>query len=225
MLPKKTRFTAVRWSVALTVLTAAAPAFLRGAPVPALPAYRGFVIDDSGVRDQPDLNEILAATREQIDIVHAVGLPSGILAFFESVRFKLVPAGRFAGKTPGLYAGRGERSVQVSAAIVSTGHKPVLLHELLHALHDQVIEQGFKNPAILGYYERAKSVPAYAAKSHMMQNEKEYFACSATTYLFGVTAQEPFHRGKLRENQPEFYAFLKELFGPAAGNYAGSLTR
>ncbi len=224
MLPKTTRFTAVWLSFALAVVIAA-PEFLRGEPVPALPVYRGFVIDDTGVRDQAGLSDILAATREQIDIVHAVGLPAGILAFFESVRFKLVPVGRFAGNTPGLYSGRGERSVQVSAAIVSTGHKPVLLHELLHAYHDQAIEKGFKNPVILGYYERAKAVPAYAAKSHMMQNEKEYFACSATTYLFGVTAQEPFHREKLKENQPEFYAFLTGLFGPAAGNYAGSLTR
>jgi hypothetical protein len=187
--------------------------------------YRGFTIDDSGVRNQANLAAIIAATKEQIDIVHAVGLPPDILTFVESVNFELVPAGTFRSPTPGLYEGRGDRSVKVSAAIVTTGHKPVLLHELMHAFHDQRIEHGFRNPAILGFYKRALAIPAYAAKSHMMSNEKEYFACTATAYLFGVTAQEPFRREKVRDNQPDACEFLKKLFGPDAGSYAGSLTR
>ncbi len=191
---------------------------------PAAQTYRGFTIDDSGVRQQSDHAAILAATKEQIDIVHAVGLPPDVLAFVGSVNFELVPAGTFRSPTPGLYTGKGDRSVKVSAAIVTTGHKPVLLHELMHAYHDQRIADGFGNKAILGYYKRALAIPAYAAKSHMMSNEKEYFACAATAYLFGVTAQEPFRREKVRENQPDAYEFLKKLFGPGAGSYAGSLT-
>lgn len=187
--------------------------------------YRGFTIDDSGVRKLSNLEAVLTATREQIDIVHAVGLSPDILAFVASVKFELVPAGTFKSPTPGLYAGRGDRSVKVSAAIVTTGHKPVLLHELMHAYHDQRIEQGYRNPAILGFYKSARALPAYAAKSHMMSNEKEFFACAATAYLFGVTAQEPFRREKVRENQPGFHDYLRKLFGPGAGSYAGSLTR
>jgi hypothetical protein len=187
--------------------------------------YRGFTIDDSRVRDQANLAAILTATREQIDIVHAVGLPTDILTFLESVKFELVPAGTFKSPTPGRYMGKGDRSVQVSAAIVATGHKPVLLHELMHAFHDQRIERGYGNQVILGFYKSAQAIPAYAARSHMMANEKEYFACAATTYLFGVTAQEPFRRDKVRDQQPGFHDFLKKTFGPDAGNYAGSLTR
>ena len=192
---------------------------------PAAQTYRGFTIDDASVRDLPNREAVLAATQEQIDIVHAVGLPPDILNFFESVKFELVPAGTFKSPTPGLYTGRGGRSVKVSAAIVRTGHKPVLLHELMHAYHDQRIEHGFANPAILGYYNRARSISAYAANSHMMSNEKEFFACAATAYLFGVTAQEPFRREKVRDNQPDLHDYLRKLFGPAAGGYAGSLTR
>jgi len=187
--------------------------------------YRGFTIDDSAVRGLPDLAAILAATREQIDLVYSVGLPADILAFVESVPFELVPAGTFRSPTPGLYTGQGGRTVKVSAAILKTGHKPVLLHELMHAYHDQRIEHGFKNPTILSFYQRAQTLPAYAAKSHMMSNEKEFFACAATAYLFGVTAQEPFLREKVRAAQPEFHKYLKRLFGPVAGGFAGSLTR
>jgi hypothetical protein len=194
-------------------------------PVFAGQTYRGFTIDDSAVRKSPNLEALLVATREQIDIVHAVGLPAEILSFVQGVKFELVPDSTFRSPTPGCYMGRGDQSVQVSAAIVSTGHKPVLLHELMHAYHDQRIEHGFKNPAILGYYKSAQALPAYATKSHMMSNEKEFFACAATAYLFGVTAQEPFRREKIKENQPDCYDFLKKLFGPDAGNYAGSLTR
>jgi hypothetical protein len=194
-------------------------------PALAEQTYRGFTIDDATVRKAPDLEALLAATREQIDIVHAVGLPAEIMTFVQGVKFELVPDGTFKSPTPGRYMGRGDQSVQVSAAIVSTGHKPVLLHELMHAYHDQRIEHGFRNPAILGFYKSAQAIPAYTAKSHMMSNEKEFFACAATAYLFGVTAQEPFRREKIREDQPDCYDFLKKLFGPDAGNYAGSLTR
>ena len=194
-------------------------------PASAAQTYRGFTIDESAVRKAPNLEALLAATREQIDIVHAVGLPAEILTFVQSVKFELVPAGTFKSPTPGRYMGRGDQSVQVSAAIVTTGHKPVLLHELMHAYHDQRITRGFANPAILGYYKKALALSVYAAKSHMMSNEKEYFACAATAYLFGVTAQEPFRREKVQDNQPDFHDYLKRLFGPEAGNYAGSLTR
>lgn len=204
--------------LALTCLILAGPAL-------AEQTYRGFTIDESAVREQSDLAGILSATREQIDLVHAVGASAEVLTFFESVKFKLVPTGTFKSPTPGRYTGQGERSVQVSAAIVGTGHKPVLLHELLHAYHDRRIEHGFANRAILDLYAKARFVPAFAAKSHMMSNEKEYFACTATAYLFGVTAQEPFSRGKIRENQSEAYDNLKKLFGPDAGRYEGSLTR
>jgi len=193
-------------------------------PVSATQVYRGFTIDESDVGHLAELDAVLAATKEQIDIVHVVGLPADILAFFQSVKFKLVPAGTFKSPTPGRYAGRGNRSVQVTTTITKMGRRPVLLHELLHAYHDQRIEGGFSNRTIQAHYQAAKKIPAYAAKSHMMQNDREYFACAATTYLFGVTAQEPFRREKVRENQPDFHNYLKEMFGPGSGGHAGSIT-
>jgi hypothetical protein len=199
----------------------ALPAGLLGGETP---RYRGFIIDDSRVQNMPNLEAVRAATKEQIDMVCAVGVPAEILAFFQGVPFEIIPQGVMPSGTPGLYSPR-DRSVRVTAGIVTTGHKPVLLHELLHAYHDQRLPGGVENPDIARFYERAKAIPAYARKSHMMQNDREFFACSATTYLFGVTAQEPFKREKLRDNQPDFLDYLKKLFGSNAGEYQGSLTR
>jgi hypothetical protein len=194
-------------------------------PVRADHSYRGFAIDESAVQGLPDLTALISATREQVDMVHAVELPAEVLGFFQGVKFRLVPAGTFKAPTPGRYTGRGDRSVEVSAGLVRIGHKPVLLHELLHAYHDQRIDGGFRNAAILRLFKAAQSIPGFAARSHMMANEKEYFACTATTFLFGETAQEPFRREKLSQLQPACMDYLKTLFGPDAGRYEGSLSR
>jgi hypothetical protein len=186
--------------------------------------YRGFTIDESRVRNAPNLEEIRAATREQIDIVCAVGLPADMLQFLQTVPFVFLPAETVRAASPGLYRAQ-DRSVSVTSRILAIGRRPVLLHELMHAYHDQRLPQGFKNPAILRHFEHAKAIGGYAASSHMMRNSNEFFACAATTYLFGVTAQEPFKRDAIKERQPELFAHLQTLFGPDTGSYAGSLTR
>jgi hypothetical protein len=67
--------------------------------------------------------------------------------------------------------------------------------------------------------------PRWRAQNRSMRNDMEYFACASTTYLFGVTAHEPFNREKLKERQPAFSEYLERLFGPSAGTFKGSLTR
>jgi hypothetical protein len=186
--------------------------------------YRGFTIDESEVRTLPEFEAMRTATREQIDIVCAVGLPEEVLTFFQHVAFQLIRAESKEKTSPGFYSPRTGK-VEVSSRVATIGHKPVLLHELLHAYHDQRIKGGYANREILAFYARGQHLSGFAPKSHMLQNEKEYFACAATAYLFGVTAQEPFSREKLKETQPEFFEYLKTLFGPTTGNYRGSLTR
>lgn len=204
------------FSLSLPFLSAAA------ASAPTQSTYRGFTFDESQVQNLPDLAAIRAASQVQIDMICAVGLPPDVVKFFQGVPFQLVPAGTFRTPTPGVY---GNGVVKVSARIATFGHKPVLLHEYLHAYHDQRMPQRTKNPEVLAFYEKAKTLKAYAAQSHMMANQNEFFACSATTFLFGVTAQEPFKREKIKEHQPDLVAFLQKLFGPDTGTYAGSLTQ
>lgn len=218
---RRTRIVAMVRSASLVVVLGLIASLFLLRPAAADSKYRGFTIIDSRVNNMEKHDELLAATREQIDIVYEVGLPAEVLTFFQSVPLELVPAGTF--RSPGHYAGR-LRGVQVASSIMAERHKPVLLHELLHAYHDQRIKEGFRNPDIIKYFNRARLLADYAPRSHMMQNEGEFFACAATTYLFGVTAQEPFQRSKVKSNQPDFFAYLKELFGPTAGSYVGSLT-
>jgi hypothetical protein len=185
--------------------------------------YRGFMIDGSRVRRLQNLDAVIAATKEQIDIVCAVGVPDEIMAFFRSVPFEVVPPGTIAPGNPGLYSSK-TKTVRVTSIVVTAGHKPILLHELLHAFHDQRVRDGFRNAEIARFYAQAQMAQAYPAKSHMMLNDREFFACAGTTYLFGVTAQEPFRRDKVKDRQPMFFNFLQAIFGPAAGAYQGSLT-
>lgn len=218
---RRTRIVAMVRSASLVIVLGLIASLFLFRPASADSKYRGFTIIDSQVQNLEKHDELLAATKEQIDIVYEVGLSAEVLTFFQSVPFELVPAGTM--RSPGRYAGK-LRGVQVASSIIAEGHKPILLHELLHAYHDQRIEAGFKNPDIIKYFDYARRVDAYAPRSHMMQNEREFFACAATTYLFGVTAQEPFQRAKVQNSQPEFFAYLKALFGPTAGSYVGSLT-
>jgi hypothetical protein len=186
--------------------------------------HRGFTIDDSLVRDLPNLDAVRTATKEQIDIVCAVGLPAEIMKFFQRVPLVILPQSAIPRTSPGLYANK-DRVVKLTSRIAAVGHKPVLLHEFLHAFHDQRMKDGFGNRTIMGHFDHAKTVGVYASNSHMMRNTQEFFACTGTTYLFGVTAQEPFQRAKISDHLPEYFGYLKTLFGPETGSYVGSLTR
>jgi hypothetical protein len=210
------------WAAMILAVLVLAPSRLQGEPTQS--EYRGFTIDESRIQNAPALEEIRKTIKEQIDIVFAVGLPADIEQFFQSVPFVLIPSDAIPRSSPGLYQ-RQDRSVKITSRIVTIGARPVLVHELLHAYHHQKLPGGFNNRGIIGFFEKAKVLGAYAPKSHMMQSQGEFFACAATTYLFGVTAQEPFRRDKVKDSQPEFFAYLKTLFGPNAGSYAGSLNR
>ncbi|MGC4073084.1 MAG: hypothetical protein QM760_11290 [Nibricoccus sp.] len=180
--------------------------------------YRGFSIDKSQVQKVPDLDAVEKAVCQQIDMVCSVGLSEDTLTFLQNVPLILIPPDAIPRSSPGLY-GRNERSVKITSRITSIGKRPVLLHELLHAYHHQKLPDGFQNPAVISFFKKAQSEALYGARSHMMQNHSEFFACAATTYLYGATAQEPFTREALKKKQPDLFSFLKKLFGETAGNY------
>ncbi len=184
--------------------------------------YGGFQVDDAAVRALPNAAKFRPVLQAQIEMVLAVGLPAEVLETFRAIPIVVVPEGTFQSPQPGRYIG-AKKTVEVSAIFLRYARRPVLLHELLHAYHHQLLPDGMKNAQVLGFFERAKGLNCYLAESHMMDNVSEFFACSATAYLYGVTGQEPFTRAKVGENQPVYERFLRELFGPAAGKYEGKL--
>jgi dipeptidyl-peptidase-4 len=99
-------------------------------------------------------------------------------------------------------------------------HPAVILHELAHAYHHQVL--GFDEPRIKAAYDKAmkaglydkvllytgRTVRAYAAK-----NDKEYFAEGTEAYFYRNDFY-PFVRAELKAHDPVLHDLLEEIWGP-----------
>jgi hypothetical protein len=97
------------------------------------------------------------------------------------------------------------------ALIDKNRERPVLLHEMLHAYHDHILPGGFGNPAIMSWFKQASEKKAYPADAYLMTNEKEFFAVTASVFLFGRDGSRD--RAQVKEAQPDYYRYLAWLFG------------
>jgi len=97
-------------------------------------------------------------------------------------------------------------------------HPAVVLHELAHAYHDQVLD--FDNPKIKAAYDSAKAGGKYdrvmahtgrTVKHYGMNNHKEYFA-EGTEAFFYRNDFYPFVRAELKETDPGLHKLLKEIW-------------
>lgn len=119
----------------------------------------------------------------------------------------------------------------------------VVLHELAHAYHDQVL--GFDQPDVIACYERAKAsgsydkverfhgpgLPVTKERAYAMTNEREYFAESSEAY-FGRNDFYPFTREELAKHDPEMCKLLERLWNQPTshgkvedGTQAGAATK
>ena len=98
-------------------------------------------------------------------------------------------------------------------------HPYVVLHELSHGFHDQVL--GFDHPDVARTYRNAKKSGKYdevldhrgkTVKHYGMNNPQEYFAESTEAY-FGVNDFYPFVRAELKEHDPMMYSLLEKIWG------------
>jgi dipeptidyl-peptidase-4 len=98
-------------------------------------------------------------------------------------------------------------------------HPYVILHELAHAYHDQVLS--FDEPEIVAAYESAKERGIYdkvllytgrEVRHYALTNHKEYFAESTEAYL-GVNDFYPFVRAELKQHDPTMYELLEKIWG------------
>lgn len=104
--------------------------------------------------------------------------------------------------------------IMVHPNVLDTPHpqEPILLHELLDAYHNVVMPEGFKNSAILAHYNDAKGAQLYPG-AYVMKNANEFFAVTASVFLYGKADQEPSTRSNLKQKQPGYYKYLVWLFG------------
>ena len=95
----------------------------------------------------------------------------------------------------------------------------VILHELAHAYHHQVL--GFDEPRVIRAYEQFKAsgrgerVLLYdgrRVRHYGLTDHKEFFAEMTEAY-FGVNDFYPFNRAELKEADPDAYALLSAVWG------------
>lgn len=98
-------------------------------------------------------------------------------------------------------------------------HPYVVLHELAHAYHDQVLS--FDHPEIIAAFEQAKEKKLYdevllysgqKVRHYGLTDPKEFFAESTESY-FGMNDFYPFVRAELKEHDPHTFALLEKLWG------------
>jgi Carbohydrate esterase, sialic acid-specific acetylesterase len=110
------------------------------------------------------------------------------------------------------------RAADVATARNIRGQPWVILHELAHAYHDQVL--GFDEPRIKEAYEkykksgRGEKVLLYTGtrvRHYALTDHKEFFAEMTESY-FGVNDFFPFNRAELKESEPEIYTLMKTVW-------------
>jgi dipeptidyl-peptidase-4 len=100
-------------------------------------------------------------------------------------------------------------------------HPAVILHELAHAYHDQVL--GFEHPEVLQAFQRAQNANLYqrvlfhtgeSGRHYGLTNHKEYFAEGTEAFLYRNDFY-PFVRAELKEYDPHLHEVLEKIWGPA----------
>ena len=167
--------------------------------------YRGWHVDLSGARGTMPDEKMITAIKRQIDMVEQVRLKPQVLAFMRTIKTWANPKQTKTG--PGHYA----RATGIDLRMpLLEPNRPILLHELLHAYHHQQLPTGFDNADIEKFYERAKGA-GWPEESYMMSNHREFFATTASVYLFGDIPRPPESRKELRTRQPQYYQWLADL--------------
>ena len=97
-------------------------------------------------------------------------------------------------------------------------HPWVILHELAHGYHDQVL--GFDHKDVKAAYDRVKEAGIYdqvllysgqTVKHYAMTDHKEFFAELTESYLVRNDFY-PFVRAELKEHDPETHALMKSIW-------------
>jgi dipeptidyl-peptidase-4 len=97
-------------------------------------------------------------------------------------------------------------------------HPAMVLHELAHGYHDQVL--GFDNPDVIAAFERAKAAHLYdevlahtgkTIRHYALSNHKEYFA-EGTEAWFYRNDFYPFVRAELQQHDPPLADVLKQVW-------------
>jgi hypothetical protein len=119
------------------------------------------------------------------------------------------------------------RMVHLPRARDLTGRMPinqqpmVILHELAHGFHDQMLDKGFQEPRIKeawarvrdgGKFEKVAHISGDPRRHYALTNPMEFFAEMTEAY-FGTNDFYPFVRSQLRTDFPDVHKLLEEIWG------------
>ncbi|MCH2204693.1 MAG: hypothetical protein MK132_02325 [Lentisphaerales bacterium] len=120
------------------------------------------------------------------------------------------------------YIPEKHRTIEISNAknfVQWTKSQPwMILHELAHAYHHQVLT--FRQKELLKIFHKAQAKKHYEKVLHIsgrtqrhyaLNDHKEYFA-EATEAYFGRNDFYPFVRPELKQHDPELFEFLKKVW-------------
>ncbi|MEM6645547.1 MAG: T9SS type A sorting domain-containing protein [Bacteroidota bacterium] len=206
-------------------------------------SHQGFdilVSDQALAEHRAEVDEAIAFLEERLGEIVRLNLAPDIIADFRQVpifmEWDLLPGGSaWYHPSAAWLAQNGYMPEKAKAVEInnirnfvdwSKQNQPMLvLHELAHAYHDQVL--GFGHPGILERYKAAarsgiyESVPynpgsgaTFNQQAYALTNEVEYFA-ELTEAFFGENDYYPFVRSDIERHDPEAYALLQEIWRPA----------
>ncbi|MBX5198088.1 hypothetical protein HJB82_22655 [Rhizobium sp. NZLR10] len=167
--------------------------------------YHGWQVDLTNARGAEPDREMVTAVKRQLDIVEHVDLKPDILKFMQTIRIWANPAAASFG--PGHYSSKTGIDLRVRGL---EPDKPIILHEFLHAYNDRMLPGGFGNSDVKQFFNSGRAL--WPSDSYMMSNDREFFAVTASVYLFGDIDRPPYSRSQLRTNQPRYYQWLATLF-------------
>lgn len=149
--------------------------------------------------------ELTKAIQKQIDGIETLGIAQDIVSFMRTVPLHADPSHDGA-------AARYERTQGVNFRVDALdAKKPILLHELLRAFQEQKLK-GEDTAVIANAYKQARDSGAWPVSAPMLKSAQDFFAATATVYLFGDIESAPFSRGRLHEAQPEYWKWLGGVF-------------
>ena len=104
------------------------------------------------------------------------------------------------------------------------GQPWVILHELAHGFHDQVI--GSDEPRVTAAWKRFRDSGKYKSVLHVSGKMREHygvthkaeFFAEMTEAYFGSNDFYPFVAGELKQAEPEIFALLADIWGPLPGH-------
>lgn len=168
--------------------------------------YRGYTVTFDAAVSEAEQRRLERSLRCQIDIVETVALPAPLLGRLRQVPITI--EGTIA-RGPGQFR-KGQGVFLMPQSL--SDKTPVLLHELLHAYHVEMMPEA-QRQRVTAFYQRAKTANLFPAQSYMLTNDREFFAMTASTLLNGRIQRDPYTRVRFKAAMPVYHAWLLEQFG------------